>query len=416
MYQSTSSPFRVVLGQDSIVVHPAHSPCFFQLIVFYRLLVGVIQRVIVFDHGLRADPLLKIQGIPIRVGEQRVFGFPALCILRIPRLAVDLLANCLQLSRIVVRIFIFGGLVVCGLRCARDWPLDAESTSGRFPNVHVHLRHPEGNEVDGVGEQRGGSMDEFAVLRHGLHQMAACQVPDPLGWLLARLCLQLDLEHRVGKPLDILGGQLGEGIVNPDIHPAPIVPSSSAADIVLTDHGQFRVEGDADSRVTRELEGRSVVETASDRLQPPGDDPILNLSSQLLQVRDLLLALLSFPPHLIEHILHGLAASEERVDMLLFEGEPCLDRLLAGPVLAVGFPLDENLVTLHPTIPTKPNGLGALGLLQTSLVELPRVGIVVVDRRDGGVLLLEFLVGVEDEDRKVLRQLDGEHDAATYIP
>lgn len=132
------------------------------------------------------------------------------------------------------------------------------------------------------------------------------------------------------------------------------------------------------------------------------DDAILNLAGQLLQISNLLLALLALMPHLLEDLLHRQSAFEIGVHVLLLDGESSLDRLLSGPILAVRLPLHEDGLGLHAAIPTEPDGFGPLGLLQPAHIELPCVGIVIIDGRDGRILRVEFLAGVEDENGKML--------------
>ncbi|KAI3491676.1 hypothetical protein L1887_43988 [Cichorium endivia] len=83
---------------------------------------------------------------------------------------------------------------------------DGKVVSGRLADVNVHLRQPERNQVDAVGQQGGTSVDELGELGHGLYEMARDQIADPLRRLLAQLRLQLDLKDAVGEALDVLGG------------------------------------------------------------------------------------------------------------------------------------------------------------------------------------------------------------------
>ena len=69
-------------------------------------------------------------------------------------------------------------------------------------------------------------MDVLGELGHGFDKMRCGEVTDPLGWLLAGLCLQLDLKDCVGEELYILLRELLERPVNSDIHPAPVVSST----------------------------------------------------------------------------------------------------------------------------------------------------------------------------------------------
>jgi hypothetical protein len=105
----------------------------------------------------------------------------------------------------------------------------------------------------------------------------------------------------------------------------------------------------------------------------------LDLLSQLLKVVDLLLTLLAFPTRLLEDLLGCHVTTQESVDILLFQGKASLDRLLTGPVFAMGLALQEDSVGLHTTIPTETVSLSSLSLLQATLVQLPSVCVIIVD-------------------------------------
>jgi hypothetical protein len=69
----------------------------------------------------------------------------------------------------------------------------------------------------------------------------------------------------------------------------------------------------------------------------------------------------------------------------------------------MGLALQEDLVALHSSVPTETDGLGTLGLLKATLVQLPCIGVVIINGRNRSILLLELLVGIEDQDRQVLQ-------------
>jgi hypothetical protein len=69
----------------------------------------------------------------------------------------------------------------------------------------------------------------------------------------------------------------------------------------------------------------------------------------------------------------------------------------------MGLALQEDLVALHSSVPTETDGLGTLGLLKATLVQLPCIGVVIINGRNRSNLLLELLVGIEDQDRQVLQ-------------
>jgi hypothetical protein len=45
----------------------------------------------------------------------------------------------------------------------------------------------------------------------------------------------------------------------------------------------------------------------------------------------------------------------------------------------MGLALDKDGVDLHAAIPAETDSFGTFGLLEAALIELPRVGVVVVD-------------------------------------
>lgn len=80
---------------------------------------------------------------------------------------------------------------------------------------------------------------------------------------MTSLSLQLDFENSVGEAFDVLCRELIEGPVDTDVHASPVVAGADAAiPVVFTDEGEFGVEGDTDTGITRELEGGTVVERA----------------------------------------------------------------------------------------------------------------------------------------------------------
>ena len=221
-------------------------------------------------------------------------------------------------------------------------------------------------------------MDELAELGHGLDEVAADELAHPLGRLLAHLRLELDLEDAVREQLLVLVGQLGEGPVDADVGPAPVVARPLApVPVVLAHERQLRVERDAHARVAGELERRAVVEGADDcererkresgaartssssagfsAAAPPAAerehqgrtraellvlDGRLHLARELDHRVDLLVALLALLAQLLERLVHRVSPGDEVVDEVLGDREPRLDRLLARPVLAVRLALD----------------------------------------------------------------------------
>jgi hypothetical protein len=80
---------------------------------------------------------------------------------------------------------------------------------------------------------------------------------------LAELGLQFYLEDGVGETADVGVGELVEGVVYANIGAPPVVPRALlAVPIVFADEREFRVEGNSDSCVAGELEGRTIIKGA----------------------------------------------------------------------------------------------------------------------------------------------------------
>ena len=128
----------------------------------------------------------------------------------------------------------------------------------------------------------------------------------------------------------------------------------------------------------------------------------MHLRRQLDHRVNFLVGLLAFLAHLFECVVHAVLAAHVRIDKLLFDGKACLDTLLARPVLAMRLALDENHLVIHATVPTQADSLGTFCLFETSQVEF-EVLIVVVDRCNGTVFRLIFLLCVEHEYRQMFQ-------------
>ena len=97
-------------------------------------------------------------------------------------------------------------------------------------------------------------------LGHCFDQVRLNELSDPLRWLLTKLGLKLDLQDTVCKQFLVFRSELLEWMVNPDIHPPPVVSrSSTSIPVILADHGQLSIERDTDTGIAWELEGGSVV-------------------------------------------------------------------------------------------------------------------------------------------------------------
>lgn len=98
-------------------------------------------------------------------------------------------------------------------------------------------------------------------LGHRFDQVRLNELSDPLRWFLTKLGLEFDFQDTIGEQFLIFRGELLERMVNPDIHPPPVVSRSRPSiPVIFTDHGKLGIERDTDASISRELEGGSVVE------------------------------------------------------------------------------------------------------------------------------------------------------------
>ena len=89
-------------------------------------------------------------------------------------------------------------------------------------------------------------------LGHRFDQVRLNEVGDPLRRLLTILGLELDFQDTIGEQFFVFRRELLEWIVNPDIHPPPVVSrSSTPIPVILADHGQFGIKRDTDTSISR---------------------------------------------------------------------------------------------------------------------------------------------------------------------
>ncbi len=297
----------------------------------------------------------------------------------------------------------------------RAGTLDGKVVGRRLANVGVHLRKPEGNQVDAVRDQSGATMNELGELGHSFDEVRRDKVTNPLRWFLTQLSLQLNLEDTVREALDVLSGKLFEGgsrcrcpyvsscCQHADDRPSCLHVPRSTRYRAKYEHGHHR-----------QLEGGTVVETAHDGLKLTSQHRVLHLVGKLKHRVDLLIGLLALLAKRFEGLIHGVVSLHPSVDILLLDRETGLDRLLTGPILTMRLSLDKDLLVVHTSIPTQTDSFGTFGLLETSQVEL-EILVVVVDRSDGGVLLCKLLLGVEDENGKMLEDDELKRDDVVWV-
>lgn len=80
-------------------------------------------------------------------------------------------------------------------------------------------------------------------------------------------------------------------------------------------------------------------------------------------------------------------------------------RFFASPVLAVSFSFNEDLITVHATVPSKSDSFRSFRFFEASLIQLPGLGVIEINGRDRRVLFLKLFARVEDQDGKVLCRL-----------
>src|SRR5271154_958496 len=145
--------------------------------------------------------------------------------------------------------FVIGIIVHCivarRIASCSSWSLDAELVRDWLANIGFHLGHPEWQQLYPVGEHRCGAVNELAELRYSLNEVACDELTDPLRRILSCCCLQLDFQYCIGEPLNIIWWELGERIVNANIHSPPIWACSFLSiEIVFSRHSQLCVQRD----------------------------------------------------------------------------------------------------------------------------------------------------------------------------
>lgn len=189
--------------------------------------------------------------------------------------------------------------------------------------------------------QRCLDIPEF---RDRLHQMARDQILHPLRRFLPQLGLQLHFQDTVREEFLVVLVQLREGMIDSDVHPAPILAASNLAiPIILPDHGQLRIQTDAHTSVSWKLERGAVVEGSHHGLEFPREDGVLDFLSQLDHRVHFRLALLPPRYEFLELGIHGVLSGQEGVDLILLDREARFDRLFSRPILPVSLSFDEDL-------------------------------------------------------------------------
>jgi hypothetical protein len=110
-------------------------------------------------------------------------------------------------------------------------------------------------------------VNEFREFGDRFDEVGGNELADPAGGFLSELGLQFYFEDGVGETANVGVGELVEGVVDANVGAAPVVTRALlAVPIVFADQREFRVEGDSNSCVPGELEGRTIIKGA-DRLK-----------------------------------------------------------------------------------------------------------------------------------------------------
>jgi hypothetical protein len=116
------------------------------------------------------------------------------------------------------------------------------------------------------------------------------------------------------------------------------------------------------------------------------------------------LALLTLGHESREFFVHSVVAAEKGVHFVFFDGEACLDRLFASPVLAVRLTLNENLSVVDIPVPAEANCLCTFRLLEAAQIEI-KIFVVKINRCNSRVFEFKLLVRIKDCD---IDELDGQ--------
>lgn len=115
----------------------------------------------------------------------------------------------------------------------------------------------------GMNRLRVGIKTTLPELGDSLDQVRPNELCNPLRRFLTKLCLELDFQNTIGEQFFVFRSELFEWMINPNIHPPPVIFRSTASiPVILADHGQFCIERDTNTGISWELEGSSIVESA----------------------------------------------------------------------------------------------------------------------------------------------------------
>ena len=103
--------------------------------------------------------------------------------------------------------------------------------------------------------------------------------------------------------------------------------------------------GDEDRTISLKRDEQPQVHLALTRLEPTGQDRILNLVGKLLHAINLLDRLLALLDELIKLVVHRQPAFNEIVGLVFGDSESSLDGFLSGPIFPVSLSLDKDLQT-----------------------------------------------------------------------
>jgi len=103
--------------------------------------------------------------------------------------------------------------------------------------------------------------------------------------------------------------------------------------------------GNANQTLSLKKDEQPQIRLSLTRLEPTGQDRILNLVGKLLHAIDLLDRLLALLDELIKLVVHRQPAFNEIVGLVFGDSESSLDGFLSGPIFPVSLSLDKDLQT-----------------------------------------------------------------------
>lgn len=114
------------------------------------------------------------------------------------------------------------------------------------------------------GNESCTSVNELGEFRDGFNEMTVDQISDPFRSDFSNSSREFNLEDSVREELFVLGIDVGEWMIDPDVITSPVTFCPVfPVEFVFTDHSELGIERDSDGSVTGQLKRRSIVECSN---------------------------------------------------------------------------------------------------------------------------------------------------------